>query len=86
MKGPYNIFELKAKHHREVIIGKLDGTSKKLELPLEAENPDFWMGSWIIQMSNILWKQTPRQAALLIHQDNVLPPWARLREVQDFSG
>ena len=86
LKGPCNIFELKAKHLRALIIGKLDGTWKKLELPLEAENPDFWMGSWILQMSNMLWKQTPRQAALLIHQDKVIPPWTRLREIPDFGG
>ena len=85
VKGPCNIFELKAKHHRWVMIGKLDGTSKKLELPLEAERPDFWLGSWVTQMSNILWKQSPRRAALLVHNDNILPPWTRLQDVQDFG-
>ena len=86
LKGPCNIFEIKAKRLRTLTIGRLDGTWKKLELPVEAEKEDFWMGSWILQMSNILWGQTPRQAALLVLVDKILTPWTRLRDIQDFTG
>ena len=56
-----------------------------MELPIEAEKADFWLGSWVLQMANIFWKQTPRHAALLVCQEKILPPWTRLREIEDFT-
>ena len=37
-KGPCTVFELKGKQHRWITIGKLNGTSRKLELPLESKD------------------------------------------------
>ena len=82
--GPSTICELKGKQNLKITIGKLNGTSRTLELPSEAEKPDLWVGSWIIQMSNILWDLAPRKAALLVHHKDVLPPWTRLQDLMDF--
>ena len=84
-EGPCIIYEIKSKHAQHITISKLDGTWKNIEVPGEAERTDFWMGAWVLQMANVLWGQTPRQAALLVCQGAVIPPWTRLRSIQDFS-
>ena len=84
--GPCTIYELKGKQNLRITIGKLNGTSRTLELPSEAEKPYFWVGAWIIQMSNILWDLAPRKAALLVQRKEVLPPWTKLQDLIDFRN
>ena len=66
------------------MVGKLNGATVTLELPREAENTDFWVGSWITQMANVYWNLPPRKAALLIFQQEVLPPWLKLVGISNF--
>ena len=78
--------EFKSKQDHDLTIGKLDGSWRTIEVPGEAEKMDFWLGSWIVQMANIHWRHTPRHAALLVCKGEVLPPWVRLCDIQDFSS
>ena len=84
--GPSIIYEIKSKRGHTFIIGKLDGSWKEMVAPEEAEKTDFWLGSWILQIANILWEQTPRQAALLVCHGQVAPPWTRFGSMQDFTS
>ena len=83
--GPSIIYEIKSKKGHTLIVGKLNGTWKELVVPDEADKADFWLGSWILQIANILWEQSPRQAAILVCQGKVMPPWTRFDKIQDFS-
>ena len=75
------IYEIVKKISHKVQISLFNGDWLELDLPEEADRSDFWAGAWITQMANIRRKRSPRNAALLVQHQGVIPPWTKLSDI-----
>ena len=77
------IYKVSMKYNTDVRIALLSGDTLDFTLPPEARRSDFWAGTWLVQMTNMRRSLPPRQAAVLIQNDDLVPPWTRLSEIPD---
>ena len=75
------IYKIVLKDKYQVRIALLSGATMDFKLPQEAGRSDFWASTWLVQMANIKRSIPPRQAAILLRNEEIISPWTRLSEI-----